>query len=356
MCCSLANNGFDVSLIVADGKGDEFNSGVSIVDVGNTNTGRIDRITKTVSRVFQQAKKLDGEIYHLHDPELMPIGLKLKKLGKKVIFDAHEDLPKQILTKPYLNKFTKLVLAKVSSLYENFACAKFDAVVTATPYIRDKFLKVNTVAIDINNFPIVNELDSSSDWSIKNDDIVYVGGITRVRGIIELVKSLEYMDGVRLNLAGQFIEQDTEQEANDLKGWKQVNYLGLVDREGVSKAFARSKVGIVTLYPMLNYLDSLPVKMFEYMSAGLPIIASNFPYWQEIIDQHDCGVCVDPQDPEAIAKAVQYFLNNEEEAKRQGDNGKQAVQNYFNWQKEETKLISLYRKLLGLDVQLGANS
>lgn len=349
MCCSLANNGFDVSLVVADGKGNEINNGVSIVDVGNTNTGRIARITKTVSKVFQQAKALDGEIYHLHDPELMPIGVKLKKLGKKVIFDAHEDFPKQILTKPYLNKFTKLVLAKVSSLYENYTCAKFDAVVTATPYIRDKFLPVNAGSVDINNFPIMNELSSQSEWADKHNEVVYVGGITRVRGIIELVKSLELLDEVKLNLAGEFIERDTEQEANGLDGWNQVNYMGFVDRAGVSEAFTRSKVGIVTLYPMLNYLDSLPIKMFEYMSAGIPIIASNFPYWKEIVEEHDCGVCVDPQDPEQIAQAIKRFIENDEEAKRQGENGRKAVENRFNWQKEETKLLALYSKLLGLD-------
>lgn len=346
MCSSLAQYGYVVSLIVADGLGDEVKNGVSIFDVGARAGGRLSRMTKAVSCVFEKAKALDADIYHLHDPELMPIGIKLKKLGKIVIFDAHEDLPKQILGKPYLSKPTRIVLSKIFLYYERWSCPKFDAVITATPFIRDKFLKINPNTLDVNNFPLLGELSNTSEWEQKEDEVAYVGGIAKIRGAEEIVAALEYTQGVRLNLAGQFSEKAVEVKVKNHSSWSKINELGFLNRHQVHEVLARSKAGIVTLHPVINYLDALPVKMFEYMAAGIPVIASNFPVWNAIVDGAQCGLCVDPLDPKAIGEAVQYLLDYPEEAEKMGKNGRLAVEEKYNWLIEEQKLLKIYEGLL----------
>jgi glycosyltransferase involved in cell wall biosynthesis len=347
-CTSLAQNGRHVSLVVADGKGDEHKNGVHIVDVGASG-GRLDRMRHAPGRVLKKALALDADIYHLHDPELLPIGLKLKKCGKKVIFDAHEDVPKQILGKPYLNKPAKVLLSWVLRHFETWACRRFDAVVTATPFIRDKFLSINPRSLDVNNFPMLGELSCDVQPAEKLPQVCYVGGITAIRGIRELVAAMGLVKNrVRLQLVGRFSEAAVSSQVRNIPGWLSVDELGFQGREGVRETMARCIGGLVTFHPLPNHVDAQPNKMFEYMSAGIPVIASNFPLWREIVVGNDCGLCVDPMDPTAIAEAIDYLATHPEEVKRMGDNGKAAVQQRYNWKNEEAKLLALYDELMGV--------
>ena len=350
MCSSLAQKNYDVSLVVADGKTNETKNNVNIYDVGKLD-GRINRILKTTQNVYKKALELNADLYHIHDPELIPIGLKLKKKGKKVIFDAHEDLPKQLLSKPYLKNYQQKFLSWVVEKYEQWACSKFDAIVTATPYIRDKFLAINSNSIDINNFPILGELASPiQNWDSKSPYIAYVGGISKIRGIYELIQAIDMTQSdIKLQLGGKFSESIFENKIKKSSGWNRVDELGWLNRQQVAEIYAQSRVGIVTLHPIINYLDSLPVKMFEYMAAGLPVIASDFPLWKEIIEGNQCGICVDPLSPKAIAAAIDYIIDNPIEAEKMGNNGKKSVEEKFNWSIEEIKLFNLYSRLLDRD-------
>lgn len=345
MCMSLATN-YDVSLVVADGRGnDDICEEVSIFDVGVVE-GRISRMTKTTHNVYLKALELDAELYHLHDPELMPIALKLKKKGVKVIFDCHEDLPKQLKSKPYLNGFLKFILPKIFSLYEKFVFSKLDAVIGATPIITEKLSKINDNAVNVNNYPILGELEKQLPWKYKMDEVCYLGGIARIRGASEIVKAMGYLVNIKLNLAGDIGEQNLAEELKSLDGWNNVNELGFVNRAEAADTLSKSKAGIVTFLPVPNHIDAQPNKMFEYMSAGIPVIGSNYQLWKDIIEGNDCGLCVNPEDPKEIADAINFLISNPDIAEKMGANGLKAVYNIYNWKIEEEKLITLYQELL----------
>ena len=347
MCISLAKNkNFSVSFIVADGKGDEIKNNVKIVDVGAKVGGRILRMTKTVKKIFEKAVELNSDVYHLHDPELIPIGLKLKKLGKKVVFDSHEDVGKDIISKDWIPYIIRKFVSITYNSYEKYACKKFDYIITATPYIKNKFLNINKNSIDINNFPILGELSNDTPWSEKKDEVCYVGGIAQIRGIKELVKAMEFTTKTKLNLIGAFSEKMVEEETKSYKGWQKINEFGFLGRDQVANVMSCSKAGIVTFHPLPNHIDAQPNKMFEYMSAGLPIITSNFPLWKEIVEGNNCGICINPLEPKEIAQAIEYIITHSNEAKQMGQNGKKAVLEKYNWGVEEKKLFEIYKELI----------
>lgn len=334
--------GYDVSLVVADGKGDAQESGVKIVDVGHL-PGRFGRMLKTTRRVLSAALRLDADLYHLHDPELIPIGLKLKQVGKKVVFDSHEDVPDQILSKSYLWPSSRQLISRTFSLYERRACRQFDGIVTATPSIRDKFLTINPRTVDVNNFPVLGELDSAVPWQDKKAEICYVGNIGAIRGIRELVRANDFLHSpARLNLVGGFAEPSVEAEVKTYSGWARVNELGMLGRSGVREVMGRSVAGVVTFHSVPNHVNAQPNKMFEYMSSGIPVIASNFPLWRDIIEGNDCGICVDPLDLKAIAAAIDRLVTNPDVARRMGQNGRNAIMSRYNWASEERKLHEFY--------------
>ncbi len=342
-CISLRRAGYDVHLI-AQAEENVNIEGINIHALPKIEN-RKDRIFKLRKFALEKAIKLNADLYHFHDPELIPLGLRLKNMGKKVIYDVHEDVPRQILSKPYLSKFIRPLISKLFEAYENYAAKRFDAIIAATPFIKDRFFKLNENTIDVNNYPKRDELYEPVDWRKRANEICYIGGISKIRGIVELVKALDYTNTV-LHLAGKFESESLKKEVMKLPGWKKVKYYGFVAREKVKDILGQVKVGIVTFYPLPNHVNAQPNKLFEYMSAGIPVVASKFPLWENIVEKNECGVCVDPQNPKEIAKAINYLLSNNDVAKKLGENAKSIIETQYNWEKEEEKLLKVYKSLL----------
>ena len=127
--------------------------------------------------------------------------------------------------------------------------------------------------------------------------------------------------------------------------WKYVEFVGFVNRKEMASILARSKAGLVTLHPTVNYIDSLPVKMFEYMASGIPVISSNFELWKTIVEGSQCGICVDPKNISEITNAIKSIFNNDELSKQMGENGRRAVVEKYNWDLEKKTLFEIYSSL-----------
>jgi glycosyltransferase involved in cell wall biosynthesis len=344
-CRTLARAGYDVHL-VAPGARDEVIDGVHLHAVQRSGSGRLSRMTATVSAVYRKARELDGDIYHVHDPELMPVALLLTRGGKKVVYDSHEHLPQQIRTKPWIPRPLRRPLAVVADAAERTATRFLSAVVTAEPYVQERFLGRSPRVVTVNNFPMLEEFARpDAAWDGKENAVCYAGSISELRGAREMLAAITIAE-TRLLLAGRFSPAGLEEELASDPGWDRVEFLGVLSREELAAMLGRARAGLVVLHPVPNYLDANPTKMFEYMSAGIPVVASNFPAWARIVDAHRCGLCVDPTSPAAIAEAITWLHEHPAEAEEMGRNGRRAVEAVYNWQAEESSLLGLYQQLL----------
>lgn len=347
-CKSLQRNGYEVIEIAAF-DGDAMVDGVRIKSLPPCRS-RISRVLLNSWRCYGEALRLDGDLYHFHDPELIPVGLLLRARGKRVIYDAHEDLPRTIKSKFYLPRWVRPALAWLTERLENASARHLSAVVTATGTIADRFRRHNARTVVVRNFPDLASLPGAQSvpWEQRPLSVAYIGSLTRVRGVAELVKAIERVSPelpLRLSLAGWFSDDGLEHELRRLPGWNRVDWLGRLDPDRVPQLLNQVRAGLVVLHPHQNFLAALPVKLFEYMAAGLPVIASDFPLWRDIVEDAGCGLVVDPLDVDAIARAIEFLLLNPKEAEAMGRRGRHAVETHYNWDSEERALMATYKEL-----------
>jgi len=338
--------GYDVTLIAPHDGGDMVCDGIKLCAVPPPRNRR-ERLMHTVWRVYRAAVRENADIYHFHDPELLPVGALLRLHGKRVIYDVHEDYGGAMRGKAWLPSVLHGPAALAVRLCEAVFSTACNRVIAVTPKLAQKFRPGKTQIVQ--NYPWTQELLCAESQPYQERDLlaVYVGALGDARGLKEMTQAMHLVAKkipAKLVIAGQVRaggRATFKGDAND----EAVQYVGHLSRPQVAALLGRARVGLLLLHSLENYRHAQPTKVFEYMSAGLPVLASDIPACRRIFESAACGLLVDPLNPEAIASALLWLFDHPAEAAEMGRNGQRAVAEKYNWESESQRLIATYSEL-----------
>lgn len=339
---SLARAGFTVT-VVGLHCSPEKRCGVTIVPLLPTSAAIPSRAARAV-RALRQAIRARARVYHIHEPELLSVGLLLRALGRKVVYDVHEDVKAQVQDR--LSRWGAIgrTVAAVWGDVEVAASRLLSGVVVVDSHLQSRFARCRPVVVS--NFP------SSLFWegvrrvrTTPEFRITYVGGVTEARGLGVLLDALDLLAGeVVLHVIGDIPETPLGAR---LRAHPRVVLQGRVPWSQVAGHLANADLGVALLQPVRAYLEvEYVVKVFEYLSVGVPVLVSDFPKLRRQVEEFGYGMVVDPASPAAVAAAIDHLRNHPELRREMGERGRRAVRERFNWEREEAKLLALYRTLL----------
>jgi len=296
--------------------------------------------------ILREVKYLRPGVFHFHDPDLLPIALALQlKNVCSVVYDVHEDVGKAVMDKTWLPRWLRRPLAFCFDRFEKLAASRFDGVVAATEGIARAF-KIPEPVVVRNFTPLVPDRPRKPFTRRRPLRLIYVGSITEVRGILQIISALDFLKvKAQLVLLGRVHSAAFLRKVHEAMAGRNVLYLGVEPFERVFDRLCEADVGLCCFLPAPNHLESLPNKLFEYMAARLPIVASNFPLWQRIVEGGGCGVVVNPEDPGEIARAIDGLAANPRLMLKMGQAGRALFEKEYNWSLEEQELFNLYSRL-----------
>ena len=304
------------------------------------------RMTFGAARAVFRALRMRPALVHLHDPELIPWIWIFRLFGVKTIFDAHEDIT-ATGQKAYVRRLAA-PLARLSGHGLLWIVNHFSTgVVTATPEIRSQF-NDGKIAV-VQNFPVLASSTLLDSRTEERNSLVYVGWLTEARGAWQMLDAIAVLGethSARLRIAG-WIAEPLLSQLRRHPGWLSVDFLGGLDRDEVTHLLHSSTAGIVVFLPSKNHIASQPTKMFEYMAAEIPVIASDYPLWRQMVLDEGAGVVVDPEDVSAIVKAAADLFDDPTAGRRMGAAGRRIAERERNWTNEGVALLDLYRELVG---------
>ncbi len=345
-CVSLAKRGYNTFLVVNDNNANEICKGVNIVSTNFSPQNRAERFLFSTRKVLKKAIEINADIYHLHDPELLSISLKLKGMGKKVIFDAHEDTELQIYDKGWIPKAIRGAVARGYARYFRSRIGKLDGIITVTPAFIEKFKKYNKCCVLVTNYPIIDESQDAfvtHNHKHKEKYIFFAGGISE-QWNHEIVARAADECGVKYVFAGR----GDDEYLKKITGMPNTEYLGIIPHDKVNEYYADAIAGmaILTCTQVGDEGTLGNTKLFEVMQASKPVICTNFKLWKDIIDKYNCGLSINPLCYEELVEAIRFIKNNETKAYELGRNGRVAIEEEYNWACQEKNLVKIYDEIM----------
>ena len=345
-CQTLSEAGYETHLVCAKGENPK-HAGVHFHLIENYKGSKLWRMFFVTAKVYRTAMNLKGDVYQFHDTELLPWALLMKWRGKKVLYDVHENVPGDIMSKQYLPRFVRSAVAACAGMLQLLVAKRLSGVICATDYIAQRFRLTCPKCIVVNNYPRLNELSGNNMVpAARENAVIYVGDITYSRGIIEMLDALALLPGVVLHLAGKMSDAGIEEKLKTHKAWPQVVYHGFIDRKKFAALASVCKAGMVTILPVPNHIHSQPNKLFEYMSASLPVIASDFEVWQPLVVDEGIGFCVNPGDADAIVACINQLMTNDELVKQLGTKARKLIEEKYQWDREAEKMLRFYDEII----------
>lgn len=352
---TLVQAGYDVTLI-AQHDTDEVVGGIKIIALPRPRN-RFARIFGLTWRAYRLAVRERADVYHFHDPELLPVGVVLRLLTqKRVIYDVHEHYPNAIMSKDWLPLVVRRLVKIAFVFIEPLLVSRLNAVVYTTPLVGKRYARFKVKSVRVENYPLLEMFEGVhlADLEKREKRLVYLGGLTRIRGILELIEGFSLLQercpDLDLCLIGRpdpdFFGQEIERHCERLGVAEKVRVIPPVPYGSIKDYLARCFIGIVTYLPYPNHTSCLPNKLFEYMACGLPVIASDFPLYREVIEGANCGKLVDPTKPVEIARAIEETLEDPKGWCEMSRNGYQAFRTKYNWTNETERLLAVYEELL----------
>lgn len=334
--------------MVADGKGDEQLEGVQVLDIG-LESSRIKNFLSNGSKIRRMVQKLEPSLVHFHDPELMFVGRQLwYKFKIPVVFDIHENIAMQILDKSYIPKAFRGLVSRIYKSIENYFLKYFHLVIAEHSYETVYAHKGKSLATVL-NMPDLSHFKPYVNNSRAGHDIFYIGGISNERGLDVTLEALKVLKSRGIDFFMHYIGPISEEKIEELplkEIEQKVKFYGRMDSKEGFKISKKCIVGLSVLKPIKNYVGSYSTKIFEYMAIGLPVITSNFPLYQKVVERYECGFCIDPYSSIELADSIEELILNPNLANQMGENGQLAVHKKFSWSSEEEKLLRYYHNLL----------